>query len=467
MEPDDTLVQIEGALDPFRDLRHGELEQLYVDTLDSPAQRIHGRLTRFFRRASASGEAGTAIHSFVCGARGSGKTTQMLRLESKIRDQAHVLFLDLGPLQPAKLSSRSILVILGLALLTRLRDTPGLAEGTREVVKRFRDSPVFTKPTTTHGSQDEGGVDTLIEGTADLMKLAPDPTTQVAAGALSATAKVLSLARRLSGSRARVQPLRNLTDVLASSTKAGDAGEIVKDVNDLLVHFQAAQQVPVLLIIDGVDKARTVHEALAAFDQIELLTDLVAPVVLTGPAQLRHHPSLQDLAQHIYIEPVGTTLVVGQDGSDQPEELARMERMLWARVPTELRPSIDAPAVKQAAKAGAGLPRDSLLILQGAVADAADNGAARVGLEHVERSMRRERLQRQATLNAGDLELLHRVLRTGQLPEAARAHELLFLNYIVLYTNGQGWYRPHALLATWVQDEWKRQDDLQEEDLRQ
>ena len=235
-----------------------------------------------------------------------------------------------------------------------------------------------------------------------------------------------------------------------------DAKAVVDAVNEILVELETLAGRPPLLLADGLDKRTGVKEVELALSEDYLLHELRAPMVLTGPVNLRHDPRFRAAPGKfrlvlLYNVPVCERRPDGSVGAS--EEGIRMLCALYERrreaaaIPAEL---FTEEMIERAASMSSGIIREFLSLLHSTCKNAL--GAARTTVEpaDLELAIKARRLELEGYLDEGHLEILRRVLDKGVLPAAEQADTLLFENFIACYPNGDIWFRPHELIVKFV-----------------
>lgn len=449
-------IAVTRALDPWRELAPArDFDTLYVE-VTTQAGRVAPALRRWERTRRDEGGASTTPRFLVCGARGSGKSTQLRRLAHNLNSEWEVLLLDLAPVLPERPNTAQFVAYAGLALLDRLVSWEGADGGVARLLESVAPAKAFAE--TLKLLYDEANIEALVDATGTLLV-----ATGAAVGGAPATATGLA-ARAWEAIRKRREPatalarshrfLENLAgaDLGAAQALAGHVSELGQILNSRASRF------PVLLI-DGLDKIETLAGAARAFEDVGLIAAIDVPLVITGPMALRHDPRFAGIRNDVTPLVHNNIPVVDATGADRADGVDALLEILKRRLGTALAGAVDDGAGRAAARACSGIPREFFRILSDAAALAEDAGADRVTIEHQRAAAKEWRMVLQQSLNREDIRLLDGVLRSRRLGDSEREQSLLFQNLIACYPNDNIYFRPHELLVDWVREEALRLDD--------
>jgi hypothetical protein len=382
-----------------------------------------------------------------CGARGSGKSTQLRRLAEQLRGEWEYLLVDLAPVLPDRASTLQIVVHAGIAMLARLEE--------------WGRSPNWSKYESEHASARTAFGDALqsIVGTVDLgalvagispLLMAADASGVAAAsgGLLASGWKVLQDRLRPNAGLARAP---KLVQAITGEDVAA-AQEIARQVSRIAGVLHEVSEQPVVLLVDGLDRTQRLEDVRAAFEDVSLLRDLDVAMVLTAPTNLRHDVRFAGLRADIVPMVLFNFPVVDKAGAPREDGLEPLVQIMRARLGASAA-FCDEDGMRQAALESSGIPRDCLSLYRDAVLIAEEAGDQRVTLAHLRSSVRQARLTLQQPLTSTDLRHLGRVLRSHRIGDSDREQELLYENYIACYPNENAYFRPHEMLAGWIADE--------------
>lgn len=437
------------ALDPWRLVQLEEIDELYAEREGAPYRSLARDLLLAERPAE--------VKVLLCGARGSGKTTELTRLAHDLEEQFCVVQTDLGAGLPDEASTLAVVTLLGVAALSAIKiwsepdgDVQALVPTGKASVERGIERLQAALQRFGEGAP---AVAQLLDGVSSIVTFF-DPTLAAGLAAASGVTKAAgSTATAIT--KLRNDLSRGPLEGRLSPEKRDDAQAVVEAVNGILSDLQALAGRPPLLLADGLDKRTRLDEVAQALDDEYLLRELQAPLVLTGPVNLRHDPRFRAVPGNfrlalLYNVPVWHRV----DGAVQPapdgirvlKDLHKRRRE-DAEIPADL---IDESLVERAAQSCAGIVRDFLGLLHEAGKNALSRGRRTVDAADIEAAIKARRLEMEGYLNERSLDILNRVLDKSTLPDTPEADTLLFENFIACYHNGDIWFRPHDLIADFV-----------------
>lgn len=462
MPTESQWIELTRALDPKAELPlNEEGDRLYVEIEYSPSARISRKLTSYRRLARDGAQVEPPPKFLYCGARGSGKSTQLRHLARSLGRENEVILVDLATVLPESVTTVQLVTHIGLALLARL----GQWEGADGGVARVLDTTAgkgFGKVVSSW--VEDVDLPAAIEALSPLVSAAEIATDSV----LPQVTGVFRAIRAVIPRREAVEPVARLAraeKLLRRLEEDGleEARTLSRQVSALAEALHGRAGKPVVLLVDGLDKVPDSSGVLSAFDERELITGIQAAVVFAAPATLSSDVAYAGLRQDFVQADLHNVPVVGPDGAERGAGLYTLEQIAERRLGATLRQLLTDDALHDAALASSGIPRDFLMLLTDAALVAEDAGAERVEREHVARVAKEFRLRLQRPLTQKDVELLARVLKTRRPDGSERAQTLLFENFIAWYPNDHGYYRPHELLAEWVRAESERTAALGDE----
>ena len=235
-----------------------------------------------------------------------------------------------------------------------------------------------------------------------------------------------------------------------------DARGLLDETNILLAELGRLAGKPVVILIDGLDKKPSLTQLYRSLERDDLLVDLDAAVVLSGPIHLRHAPRSSGLLPgHFEPHPLHNIPVVTHDAGSVVAHKAGIDALTAVyRRRADLTPALavlfDDRDLRRLARASSGIVRDLLVLTTYAVRAMVRDGRERVSGADVDVAIRTRKQTLQLHLDAARIALLCEVLRTELLPSSSVASDLLFSNYIACYPNDDLWYRPHEALVDYV-----------------
>lgn len=426
-----------AVIDPQRALREDEIEALYAPRPEAPSEQLRNQL-----RLAAMGF-GDADKVLVCGARGSGKTTELVRLGRLVRREYVPLRVDVAAALPSGSGTTPLLAVFAIAGLHALHAWSAPDADLSEPTNRL-DTALSALSSV---GKVASGLGELVSGVAPLVTVFGVPG---AAGAGVAGVAVGQMGMQL-------QKLRDFTRTLRGSELSPETVEQTRDlvatVNAIFAQLRELAGRPALLLADGLDKQDELEDVFQALRAPELLERVSVPIVFTGPVNLRHDPRFRGLRNHFRNEILFNVAVRKPPGDANPAgEAVLMDlyerRRREAGLPADL---IDPELVRQAAAMSAGIVRDFLSILYDAGLEAFSNERRVITAEDLDAGVRKLRQMMQMALNSDRLVLLGRILERRVLPPGLEASRLLYENYVACYPNGDVWYRPHEVLVDYVE----------------
>jgi len=438
------------ALDPWRMVHLEEIHELYAERDGAPYRTLARDLVLAERPAE--------VKVLLCGARGSGKTTELTRLAHDVKPHFCVVQTDLGVGLPDEASTLAVVTLLGVAALHAIKTwsepdadaaalvktgTGPMGRGVERLQKALR------------GFGDGmPSVAQLIDGVSGIVTLF-EPGLGTALGTASGVAKATGAASSAT-TKLRIDLARGPLEGRLKPEQRDDAQAVVEAVNAILAELEALAGRPPLLLADGIDKRTRLDEVALALDDEYLLRDLQAPLVLTGPVNLRHDPRFRAVPGNfrlalLYNVPIwhrvdGGAVQAAPDGIRVLKDLYERRRE-EAGIPAEL---IGEPLVERAAQSCAGIVRDFLGLLHEAGKNALSRGVRSVDVTDLDAAIKARRLEMEGYLDEQEIELLRRVLDKGTLPGSSEADTLLFENFIACYHNGDIWFRPHEIIVEFI-----------------
>lgn len=422
------------ALDPWRELGPNEIAALYAERNPAPYKALATDLLVADQPAS--------LKVMLCGARGSGKSTELTRLAHEIRDEFCVVHTDLAAGLPENAGTLAVITLLGVASLHAIKtwSDQDMSLGNVEVRE---------------GSRLQAALDKFGDGAPKVGKLLDSISGVVSVfsptvgAALKGAGAVANTGAQLRHGLAR-GPLEGRLD----ANKRDDAKAVVDAVNEILHELRTAAGRPPLLLADGLDKRTAVEDVELALSDEYLLRELQAPMILTGPVNLRHDPRFRSVPGNFRLSLLYNVPVCDRDGADRAEQGVLLLRDLYyrrraaANIPADL---IAQTLVEHAALMSSGIIREFLGLLHSACKQALREGRQQLSLADLEAAIKARRLELEGYLNEHHLNILARVLEKGTLPASADADTLLFENFIACYPNGDIWFRPHELIVQFVE----------------
>lgn len=428
-------------------MRPDELDALYADRPDTPALQIVDDLL--------VSDAPASVKVIFCGARGSGKSTELTRVGAQLQRDFAVVQVDIFQALREGQGTAAVLTMLGVAGLRAAQvwsapdadlewPPPALADVSAQLSQAIAGL----------GGVADGLAEWVTGATAVVTLFAPDvAATGAALGAAAKGAGQLSAAMSRALNRLSEIGSGALSRALGSE-QDGHARALVSAVQAIFDRVGELAGRPALLLVDGLDQLSSLDEVRAAVSDAHLLQQLKVPQVFTGPIQLRHHHEFNGLPGR-FRPAVLHNLSVVSHGEGQVVrgagvrvlEAAYRRRVEHLDLPEAL---VAEAALQELAQASSGIVREFFVLLYEACRSAMRSGRERLNADDVSFALRERRLFHELSLNDQKLRILWRVLSEERMFGAAEGEELLFANLIACYRNDHLWYRPNELLVEYV-----------------
>ncbi len=436
---DDLITRATQAFDPLGELNERNVEALYTQRPDSPARRAARRIQRLQ----------TPSRFVLVGARGAGKTSELAALAHNLKRSHLVIFIDLAPLLPARSDTFALLTVLALVLDAHLHSWL-TAHG---AVTRQAQPP--QEPSAQLLSRigylvEQGGK--LAQSLAATLKLIPGDAAES-----GAVLQLVGQAAQSAGPLVSTLLASRDAEERSPTKQQDDRRALMESINRYLDQLQATtpDKKPPVLLLDGLDRRPDLESLELAFKDLDLFTSLQTSFVLTGPIPLRHLPAYRRVAQDLPLEVLHNLQVYdpSHPGVCDPAAFQVFDAIYRARCKSAALPEdlIPPDLLQRAALYSSGIVRDFLRFITEALFEADLAGSDAITHEHMDAALKRQRHDLQARLNDARIQLLMAVLQRRTLPDNREADDLLMENFIVCYANGDAWFRPHELIAAYIQ----------------
>jgi hypothetical protein len=431
------------ALDPLREVGLDEIQALYAERAVAPYKGLATDL--------AIADQPAALKVILCGARGSGKSTELTRLAREVREDFCVVHGDLAAGLPDQAGTLAVVTLLGVAALHGIRTWSGKDEPDNETAAQGSDR--LQRALSKFGDQ-APKVSKLLDAVSGIVTIF-HPPAGAALATTNAAVKVAGAGASV-GAELRHALARGPLEGRLPAGKRDDAKAVLEAVNEILAELAELAGRPPLLLADGLDKRTGVEEVELALSEEYLLRELQAPLILTGPVNLRHDPRFRTTPGNfrlalLYNVPVCErspegTMRPAKEGLDMLRDLYERRRAA-ADIPKDL---IASALIERAALKCSGIIREFLGLLHAACKHALQEQRREVEADDLEAAIKARRLEMEGYLDERHLSILRRVLDKGIVPGTPEADTLLFENFIACYPNGDIWFRPHELIADFI-----------------
>ncbi|MFZ5917526.1 MAG: hypothetical protein ACOYZ7_11365 [Chloroflexota bacterium] len=400
-------------LDPDRPLEGEWLEKFYAERPDEAS--IAPLMDELLLDPSREDK------TIFTGHRGSGKTTELARLEEALRPSHTVVRFNVeGLLSLGDVDYADLLVVLGLQVFRAAGESGvGLDEAKREALRFWYETHILEE-------SERGGLKSEVGGELNaviakfILKLTSDTPY-----------------RR---ETVRAQAQANLSDLL-------------ERLNELLEDLQKKSGRRTLVIIDGLDKMLDRNQVRDLFCQgANALLEPRCRIVYTVPLALYHtndfHQVRMSFPRHFSLPNIKT---VERNGTPCPEGQTALRRILEARLMPGL---LTDEAISQLVTLCGGLLKELITLARNAVLHArrlrGEKGPVEV--EDVEYAARQVRNSYRAGLTEAQQRELWRIFRGGRFVNSELARELLHNLSLLEYNGGDAWWAIHPVVRPLLEE---------------
>lgn len=381
----------------------------------------------------------------IVGAKGSGKTTELMALIGRARGFRPLLVDVHGHFDNQRgdataldrLQPWEVLVVIALAVY---RYGP-------EVLGHTWSQDLSNQLAGAIGSLTDTAVGTVADANVNLPGLATDiaitvvedlvPGSRLAVRALKALGDNVSARLPLGTQNRRAQAQLDEQD---SSVK-----QLLDASNRMLTELNVEFHAPILLLVDGVDREKDGALSRRLFEESTLFARLLCHQVLTADVSLLRVRNVRGGWTPRFL---GNVPVLAPESPLEPAARCDFFVELWNRRALDAEFSVDLmqPAlVRRLAWASGGSIRD----FSEMVRDIARLGWSQecpADLAHIDQVVDEWRRRWEHGLNSAELTTLREVLQSRRLPGDEIDQRLLALRCIVAWPNETVWYFPHPLL---------------------
>jgi hypothetical protein len=420
-----------NAFDPWERLWGKKLDYFYVEREHSPLKSL---MTQF--------RPGRDVRkTLFVGHRGSGKSTELLKLVSAIGRSFVVVWLDAHlNLETLRGGSLELLFLMGVAAF-RVAVQSGF------------------KPERRYFEQLTGAVQTLVREQTGRSQVRLDPdsvlTNIVCYGLpviLGATAgPVLDAGRANVATLARERLLDTFSfgvrrDEMELLGLAAPTREITSAVNLVLTDVEKKAGKPVLLIVDGLD--RLAPDAAQRVFESRVLAFPDCRAIYVTPIALRFSANFAEMRQEFALAefPNITLHQRGEPNEIHQAGLRTMREVARCRLRTlgyDSAAVISRNALNLLAKMSGGVMREMVSLMREAIVEAEVEGETQIRLRAARSATYKLRRQYAAGLHQEHYETLKTFLVNGRPSQGRHSNDLLRNLYILSYMNDQLWYDVH------------------------
>lgn len=388
----------------------------------------------------------------MCGALGSGKSSELVDLARKLSRTHAVVGLDLPRSVAAvdRLQPAEVLYLIGLATVRAAQDLWGHPID----VNLVDELHAAFRPLLAEGVR-ELNTSELIQGVSLLVAHGVSATTGAGPALVGAATGAGRLASAIAPSKVR----------FGRSTPLGGAARPVVDGDLDLDRLLAAVDAILLevgryrspvVLVDGLDKIQELRPIRDLFSTSRLLALPQAPIIYTGPITLMLTTEWQAAASSFHRERLTTVvvrpprldrLVVEREKIDAGRQALRdvVSRRL-RRVDLTTDVVFAGDTLERLVTTSGGLLRDLIRLVQRAVRWSLHSDAKVIAAESLDAAIGEVRREYEITLNTRRVTELQHVRREGEPSGDDISADLLLRGYVLPYANGQVWFEPHPIL---------------------
>ncbi|MEM9458457.1 MAG: hypothetical protein AAGF11_30045 [Myxococcota bacterium] len=380
------------------------------------------------------------------GSRGSGKSTELSRLERRWNTRHLVVGLpvDLNQVRREDLVIEELLALIAMALVRAASYTWGLElEAQAKALERTME-PLLPREVAAKLK-----VSNLLAGLVLFGTNLSDPTAAVG-----------SAAKDLLDTAKNAVPLDvDVGGWIRRSKTRGPGDEIAGIIGEIAARIATEGRRP-LVLLDGLDKIEGDHVD-TVFDLLSghgLLASLPFPIIVTAPVHLAQDYRARPLRNLGYAESYLYDVCIDDPntpGSPLEEGRDKLRQALDRRLEAAAKNSetrvddlLEPDAKEHLIATGGGSIRDTIQLLQTAALRAGFSNVPRIGPTQASEAVQRLRRSFEVGLTDSRREILRSVATSGALPDHEQCFTLLDRGLIRVYAHGgQLTYRPHSVLT--------------------
>ena len=412
-----TLSEAYKVLDPLRFLSGEWLKQFYVERPEKCS--IVGLQDELLLDDSDDDK------TLFTGTRGSGKTTELHRLEEALRQDHLTVFMDVEELlNLGDIQYTDLLVLLGLAVF-RVARQAGFGANEKMVAElRFWYEEHILE-------QEKGVLSAELKAELD-----------VAIARISGQVKADAPRRQ----RIRAQAQTHLSDLL-------------KRLNDLLWELRNKVAQRILVIVDGLDKVYNLNQVRDLFLQgAKALLEPACRIIYTVPFALSYTNDFRQVSSSFTrFRELPNVKTHEADGRAYEPGAEMLRAILHRRMHPAL---LTTEAANQLIAHSGGLIRELISLTRSSLIAARRSRGDRgpIQLADVELAIQQVQNAYSAFLTEAHYQELARILRGGQFKNSDVARELIHNLSLLAYNGGPVWWGVHPIVRPLV-EEWQREQN--------
>jgi len=404
-----TLVEAIKNLEHIEALALDELRDYYVSRDDKIIKRLALALQQDYPKKF-----------LFTGHRGSGKSTELAKLEERLRDDFFIVRFSVErQLDLFDINYLDVLLSIALQMLDKANQQGVVIDvASLEVLWSFAKEIEEETTTSTNvgGGAEVGVLGKVLSPLLDLkLKFGAEHTTR--------------------------QTVREKVQYQVSDLLRGI--EVLAD--DILKHTQKK----VLCIIEDLDKTDLAKSKNIFYEHGQSISRPNIGIIYTFPVALQNNNDFKQVesyfADHIFLPNFQCFTKDGQ----RAEEYEDVKRIIENRIASNL---INTDALEMLVEACGGVPRILLQLTKDAVLEAEIAEAEKVDVSHAKTAIEREQRSYQRMLTDEQMALLKVVRDTKRMNPSQENLELLHNLSILEYLNGQTWHMVNPLVLPLLED---------------
>ncbi len=427
-----------NCFNPFEPVSGDKITAWFVERQDSPLEQLE----------NAFGYGRLAPKILLLGQRGCGKTSELFKLISKLKEKYFTVYVDAyASLELDSTSRTELLFFLGAGVYSAAKEAGLKIEDHlwKELVSSL--STVVREDTRqTDISLDPMG---LLRGVVATAGTAYPPFSVIAA-ATDGIRFSLGLTKK-QVERLEIGPYLK---------------EISHRVNAIIQATEGASGKKVLLIADGLERITSEEQSRQLFDKSRYLTSLRCDAIFTVPVALYANPGFREADnefEHAQLPNIRIYEKGNRQQAYQPGYVTLRE-VVTRRLDSlglSIEIIFETGVVDYLIQMSGGVLRDLVHLVRRAVI-LVENNESRIGMFHAQEAVRSLQMELAQVLYEEDYIALRKILKSGSVERNDPAQlQLLWSRYIVNYHNGGFWRDVHPLILSIVEKhfEGKSEED--------
>ena len=424
MKRAENLADAIRLFDPRKPLSGEALQDFYIDRPYNPLKQM---------RIFLQGLADEPVKLLFTGHVGSGKSTELNKLATLLKNQFFIVNLDVRrSLNLSDLSYVDLLLSLSSALFRRATEKDVLARAPAQIAADvWEDVSLFIERT--------------ILGPVNFRP--PKATAEFAA---KANLLAVEFEAKFSQETSTRQEVRERMEKRVP--------ELVDKLNFVARQIRDHYKRPVLFFIEGTDKLDLTRSRDLFVNHTHSLTAFQAAVIYTFPVGLRYSPEFTLIKDHFnnhFVLP--NVKLTERDVGEFPSGITHLRRAVELRADLDL---FDPQALDTIIRASGGLMRTLIRLVQGAAVHAlsvdVDSGKRRITPQSTQAAINEERADYIAALSAADYAVLAERMADKALSSDKAVQQLLQSRALMEYANDTPWCDAHPVIRDLVRERTKQ-----------